>query len=250
LPAVIFVVSDAIGQNTRFWTEDFLWAYLRGDIGPDEVESVYFSLNAGASRQTGDTLPLVWEIVQRGPQLARAIVETALARLRKPLRRDSEPAQMLGPEQIRRLTRHRIAIGVHGKTHVALPFADDLATELREPVLVLNEVLASEPRGLVRVFAFPHGAHSSDMVDRSLDEGYELVFTTREELVPLIAGRVSTPSIGRINVNGTAVAPAGRLRPELLAFHFFRLRHATSSERLQVLLKAGQSARSIGVQPS
>lgn len=241
LPAAVFIFSDAIGQKTRPWTEDFLSAYLQGDISPDEVASFHYMLDPSAARSTEKTLALVCDIVHRGPQLNAPEVQTALSQLRKPVACVSEPAQMLGAEQVRTLARHGVAIGAHGKTHTALPFATDLAAELREPRRVLEDVLASEAQCSVKALALPHGAHTSDIIDHSLQEGYQLIFTSLEELSRITCGRLSTPVIGRINVSGPALAPYGRLRPEFLAFHFFRRPHAKLKKMVPLQHKSLQS---------
>lgn len=226
LPAVVFVFSDGIGQKTRLWTEDFLWAYLNGSITPDEVRAVHELLRPSEGRSPGDTSARVWEIVRRGPQLSEPKVQACLSKLRKPLTRASEPAQMLSVEQVRALVRHGVAIGAHGKTHTVFPAATDLVAELREPRRVLERVLAGESQSEVNALSFPHGAHTSDIVDQASQEGYRLIFTIREELTPLTRGRLGTPVIGRINVSGPALSPGGRLRRDFLAFHFFRRPHA------------------------
>jgi peptidoglycan/xylan/chitin deacetylase (PgdA/CDA1 family) len=226
LPAAVFVYSDAIGQKTRLWTEDFLWAYLSGDVAHDEVKRFDRRVGLNALRSIADPTALVWDIVQRGPQLNIGDVDAALAQLNKPLSRVSDPPQMLSAEQVQSLARHGVAIGAHGKTHTALCFATDLASELREPRHVLENVLQTETQHQIVGLSFPHGAHTPVIADRSLQEGYELLFTIQQELSPVSRGWLRTALIGRLNVSGPAVAPSGRLRPELLAYDFFFLPHA------------------------
>jgi hypothetical protein len=168
----------------------------------------------------------VWEIVRRGPQLSEPDIQVALSRLRKPLTRLSDPVQMLNVEQIQLLVRDGVAIAAHGKTHSAFPVAKDVTAELREPRRVLQQAIAADSQDAVFALSFPHGAHTPEIVNQAIQEGYRLMFTSREELTPLLRGRLMTPLVGRINVSGTACAPHGRLRPELLAFHFFRRSHA------------------------
>src|SRR5262249_14535752 len=205
--------------------------YLNGSIAPDEVASVHELLGFARPCSPDDhTLAAVWEIVRCGPQLSAPNVEFALAKLRKPLTRDSDPAQMLTTEHARALVRHGIAIGAHGKTHTAFPLAIDLAAELREPRRVLENVLAGKAQVTVNALSFPHGAHTSDIIDQAFQEGYRIVFTSQEELSPVSHGCLRTPVSGRINVSGPSFAPRGRLRPDFLAFHFFRRPHANPNE--------------------
>jgi peptidoglycan/xylan/chitin deacetylase (PgdA/CDA1 family) len=226
LPAAEFITSDCIGRKNRLWTEDFLWDYHRGQITQEEVASVYHLIPTDIPRSTEDTLGMVEEIKRRGPQLSEPEVLAALAQLHKPHMCPGTPAQMLNAGQVRTLAHHGVAIGAHGKTHVALPFATDLTAELRQPRRVIEDLLASEPQRIFNALALPYGDGTPDIIDRAIEEGYQLVFTTQAELLPLPCGYLPTPVIGRINVSGPALAPHGRLRPELLALEFFRRPHA------------------------
>jgi peptidoglycan/xylan/chitin deacetylase (PgdA/CDA1 family) len=232
LPAVVFVVSDAIGQKRRPWTEDFLHAYLNGDITPDEVRAIHALLGVRTVGADNNIPAQVMEIVRRGPQLSEADLKVVLSKLHKPLACVGDPAQMLAAEQIRRLFRDGVAIAAHGKTHTAFPLARDVTAELREPRRVLAEILAADSQDAIYAVSFPHGAYTPEIAMRAMTEGYRLMFTTREELSPLARGRLTTPLVGRVNVSGPAFARRGRLQPELLAYHFFRRPHTdrTASE--------------------
>jgi len=226
LPAVVFVASDFIEQKRRPWTEDFLEQYLRGGIEADQIRALHALVGGSEASAPGDTLAQVWDIVQRGPRLSERDAKIVDSCLRKPLTRTSEPAHMLKAKQIRNLFRNGVAVAAHGKTHCAFPAAPDIAAELGEPRRVLQDVLGLDSEDAIFAVSFPHGAHTTEIVDRAVQEGYQLMFTTREELAPLAHRKLTTPLIGRINVSGPAFAPHGRLRPDLLAFHFFRRPHA------------------------
>jgi peptidoglycan/xylan/chitin deacetylase (PgdA/CDA1 family) len=222
LPAAVFVVSDAIGQKRRPWTEDFLHAYLSGDITLDEVRAIHAFLGVAVADAENDILAQVMEIVRYGPQLSETDLKIVLSKLRKPFARAGDPPQMLDAEQIRRLVGGGVAIAAHGKTHAAFPLARDVTAELREPRRVLTEILAADSQDAIYAVSFPHGAYTPEIAQRAMTEGYRLMFTTREELSPLSRGQLTTPLIGRVSVSGPAFARRGRLQPELLAYHFFR----------------------------
>jgi peptidoglycan/xylan/chitin deacetylase (PgdA/CDA1 family) len=226
LPAVVFVISDAIDQRWRPWTEDFLHAYLSGEITPDEVRSIYSLVRGEAAGAASSTPAQVMEIVRYGPQLSEEDVKVVFSKLRRPLTRVGDPAQMLSVEQIRRLVRDGVAIAAHGKTHVSFPLARDVTAELREPRRVLTEILAADSGDAICAMSFPHGAYTPQIVRQAMAEGYRLMFTTGEGLSPLMRGRLTMPLVGRVNVSGPAFARHGRLQPELLAYHFFRRPHA------------------------
>jgi hypothetical protein len=128
---------------------------------------------------------------------------------------------MLTRSEIANLAGNGISIGAHGKTHTALPLCSDITAELCSPRVVLDDILALHHQRLVGALSFPHGAYTSEIVDRALAAGYALVFTSDAELCILRNGFLASPLVGRIEVDGRRIAPTGRLRPEMLAIAFF-----------------------------
>jgi peptidoglycan/xylan/chitin deacetylase (PgdA/CDA1 family) len=220
VPATVFVSSDVIGRSERLWTEDLLWAFLEGRLHQRDLASLYALLMGDTARDVEDPR-LVWEIVRRGPELGKAQVEAALSALNIELHRVDHPRQMLTRSEIRNLAANGISIGAHGKTHTALTFSSDITSELCSPRVVLEDVLASHHQRSVDALSFPHGAYTSEIVDRSLAAGYALAFTTDAELCDVRNGFLASPLVGRIGVNGQRIAPTGRLRPEMLAIALF-----------------------------
>jgi peptidoglycan/xylan/chitin deacetylase (PgdA/CDA1 family) len=219
-PATVFVSSDVIGRNERLWTEDLLWAFMEGRLHQRDLVRLYALLMGDTARDVED-LGLIWEIVRRGPELENARVEVALSALKIDLHRVEQPRQMLTRSEIRNLTANGISIGAHGKTHTALTFSSDITSELCSPRVVLEDVVASHHQRSVDTLSFPHGAYTSEIVDRSLAAGYALAFTSDAELCILRNGFLASPLVGRIEVNGQRIAPTGRLRPEMLAIALF-----------------------------
>lgn len=219
-PATVFVSSDVIGRNERLWTEDLLWVFMEGRLHQRDLVSLY-ALLMGDTARNAEELGLIWEIVRRGPELDKSRVEVALSALKIDLHRVERPRQMLTRSEIRNLTANGISIGAHGKTHTALTLSSDIASELFSPRVVLEDVVASHHQRSVDTLSFPHGAYTSEIVDRSLAAGYALAFTSDAELSVLKNGFLDSPLVGRIDVNGPGIAPTGKLRPEILAFAFF-----------------------------
>jgi peptidoglycan/xylan/chitin deacetylase (PgdA/CDA1 family) len=220
VPATVFVSSDVIGRNERLWTEDLLWAFMEGRLHQRDLASLYALLMGETARDVEDP-GLVWKIVRRGPELGKVQVEAALSALKIDLHRVEHPRQMLTRSEIRNLAANGISIGAHGKTHTALTFSSDITSELCSPRVVLEDVLASHHQRSVDALSFPHGAYTSEIVDRSLAAGYALAFTSDAELCILRNGFLASPLVGRIEVNGQRIAPTGRLRPEMLAIALF-----------------------------
>jgi peptidoglycan/xylan/chitin deacetylase (PgdA/CDA1 family) len=167
VPATVFVSSDVIGRSERLWTEDLLWAFLEGRLHQRDLASLYALLMGDTARDVEDPR-LVWEIVRRGPELGKAQVEAALSALNIELHRVDHPRQMLTRSEIRNLAANGISIGAHGKTHTALTFSSDITSELCSPRVVLEDVLASHHQRSVDALSFPHGAYTSEIVERSL----------------------------------------------------------------------------------
>jgi peptidoglycan/xylan/chitin deacetylase (PgdA/CDA1 family) len=218
--ATVFISSDVIGRNERLWTEDLLWAFKAGRLHQRDVASLY-ALLLGGPRYDVEDPGLIWEIVWRGPQLEKAQVEAALSALKIDLRRIAHPRQMLTRSEIANLARNGISIGAHGKSHTALPLSSDITAELCSPRVVLDAILALHHQRPVDALSFPHGAYTSEVVDRALAAGYAFAFTGEAELCVLKNGFLTSPLIGRIDVDGHRIAGTGRLRPDALAIDFF-----------------------------
>jgi peptidoglycan/xylan/chitin deacetylase (PgdA/CDA1 family) len=233
-PATVFISSDVIGRNERLWTEDLLWAFITGRLRQRDLAGLY-ALLMGRPAHDVDDPGLVWEIVRRGPELRKAQVEAALSALKIDLHRVAHPRQMLTRNEIADLAINGISIGAHGKTHTALTFSSDITSELCLPRVVLDDILASHHQRPVDALSFPHGAYTSEIVDRALAAGYTLAFTTDAELCILRNGFLPSPLVGRIEVNGRRIAPAGKLRPELLATAFFTAKRGRAGRALRNL---------------
>jgi peptidoglycan/xylan/chitin deacetylase (PgdA/CDA1 family) len=231
LPAALFITSGFIDRKDRPWTEEFSWAYRNGKITREVVAAVHRLIPIDVPRLPEDTAGMVEDIMRRGPQLRDSDVEVALPQLGTLLRRPNSRSQMLSRKQVRALSNQGIAIGAHGKTHVALRFATDLGAELQQPRQVLKELLACRPQQIFDALALPYGDGTPEIIDRAIREGYQFVFTTRPELTPLNSGFLHACEIGRINVSGPILAPDGRFRPELAALEFFRLPFAKIPKR-------------------
>lgn len=232
VPATVFISSDVIGRNERLWTEDLLWAFMEGRLHQRDLVSLYALLMGDTARDVEDS-GLIWEIVRRGPELENARVEAAFSALKVDLHRVEQPRQMLTRSEIRNLTANGISIGAHGKTHTALTFSSDITSELCSPRVVLEDVVASYHQRSVDTLSFPHGAYTSEIVDRSLAAGYALAFTSDAELCVLKNGFLASPLVGRIDVNGPGIAPTGKLRPEILALAFFTARRGRAGRALR-----------------
>lgn len=215
--ATVFITSDVIGREERLWTEDLLGAFQSGLIHPHEICGLHRLLIGESTYTPGCCPKLMWDIVQRGPELDEAQVQAALSELRIDLRRIKHPRQMLTRDEIGKLVIEGLSIGAHGKTHAALPLSSNVAAELHRPRAVLTEVAAAR----VDALSFPHGAYTADIINQALAAGYKLLFTSEPELCVLRNGLLASPLLGRIDLDGRRITSNGRFRPEVCATALF-----------------------------
>lgn len=214
--ATVFITSDVIGREERLWTEDLLGAIQSGLIQQQEISGLHRLL-------VGDDCPKpTWDLVRRGPELDKTLVEAALSKLKIDLRRITHPRQMLTRDEIGKLVIEGLSIGAHGKTHTSLPLSSNLSAELHRPRAALTEIVMEHGKGPVDTLSFPHGAYTADIIKQALAAGYRLLFTSETELCALRNGFLASPLVGRIDVGGQRITSNGRFRPEILAASLFR----------------------------
>src|SRR5262249_23168011 len=203
----------------RLWTEDLLGAIQSGLVQQQEISGLHRLL---VGESTPDCPKPTWDLVRRGPELDRELVEAALSRLKIDLRRIRHPRQMLTRDEIGRLLIEGLSIGAHGKTHTSLPLSSNLAAELHRPRAALTEIMMEHGEGPVDALSFPHGAYTADIINQALAAGYRLLFTSETELCALRNGFLASPLVGRLDVGGQRITSNGRFRPEILATSLFR----------------------------
>jgi peptidoglycan/xylan/chitin deacetylase (PgdA/CDA1 family) len=213
-PAVIFVTSDAVGQEVMFWREG-LRAAMRGGRFDDEIwNALWASTSAAPLPKNEENLEA---LLERIFDLGRAKRDAALAPWRTRLHDGRR--HMMTAEQLKDVHRRGIGIGTHGRRHEPLSRCEDLDDELAQPRQHLTEILGAP----VTTLALPHSRFTPDVLRRAERAGYELVFTGAPELTPT---RVIPFTIGRVPITpGSFSDEQGRFRPERLALHLFRRKH-------------------------
>ena len=202
VPAAIFLNSDFIGTDQRFW-----WETLGAMIRESQLER----LDVGAISDIGEShlwgqaesLPLTneserarahWSISQTLMRTPTPGVSTALQNLAHalsvPLRVEDRDWPLLNWDQVRTLTQLGFEIGAHGATHANLGLADP--ETVRQEVLQSITEIESQLQKKVRSFAYPYGGkeHRSTAALDALDEaGCPWAFTTESRA----ATRLDTP---------------------------------------------------------
>ena len=223
LPAVLFVVADAVGRRQPFFQEQLVAAWRRGRL---ELAELAASLRAHAPDAGGETaddrgaedLQALRTLIARLEALGPAQLDAVLAPFAAVL--DDDLRHMVDVQDLQHLLRGGVALGLHGKTHAALTGVADLESELAGARSALAGQLGSaEPVG--EAMSFPHGAHDTVVAQRVRESGYELAFTSVPVLNPARPG----PGwlLGRTGFEtDTVVDSRGRFRPERLALYLFR----------------------------
>jgi peptidoglycan/xylan/chitin deacetylase (PgdA/CDA1 family) len=218
LPALMFVVADAVGARQPFYQERIFSAWRRGTLQiatlREELRALGADVEALADDEEAALRRLIGAVEGLEPQLRAHLLERLAGSLDDGLR------HMVDCDDLRRLRDHGIGLGLHGRTHAPMTRAIDLDSELSGARTALARWM--EPEMLAgETMSFPHGAHDANIAQRARDAGYELVFTSVPALNPV------RPTIGwllgRTGFEADAIRDTkGRFRPDWLALYLFR----------------------------
>ncbi len=228
LPAVMFVAADAVGARQPFYQEQIVAAWRLGTLSEEALAAsvVEHSDEAHGDKRSGRTgiaglRRLIAQLEIMPSASRRAVLEHHADVLNDGVQ------HMIDIDDLARLRAGGIELGLHGKSHVAMTRAEDLANELggaRETMATMlsplspNEGLASDA---CATMSFPHGAFDDGIAVQAREAGYELLFTS----VPVLNPVGDQPSwlLGRTGYETDTVAGAdGAFRPDLLAWYLFR----------------------------
>lgn len=219
LPALLFVVADAVDRKQPFWQEQMITAWKSGRLDAQACQRIFADLGGWFGAAARDDLGPLRTLIDALEKTDAATRARQLASIATQL--DDGIRYMITTEQLRALAAGGVAIGAHGQTHNPLTQVDagvELATARR----VLEGLLAGRA---VTTLSFPHGKFDDGVVARARDLGYQLLFTSVPEL-PAAAGN-GTRVLGRVGFTSETITGAdGRFAPELLALHLFRKPHA------------------------
>lgn len=224
LPALLFVVADAVGQRQPFFQEQLVAAWRRGALDVSEL-----ALSMQLQTTSADGLAGLRVLIAQLECLDPVARDAILARFADVL--DDGARHMVDVPDLQRLQCGGVALGLHGKTHAPLTAVPDLDAELagaREALAgVMNDSADKNGGGdgdapVGESMSFPHGAYDDAIARRAHESGYELVFTSIPVLNPV--GPSGTGwLLGRTGFEASTVVDSrGRFRPERLALYLFR----------------------------
>lgn len=225
LPAVMFVAADAVGARQPFYQERIVAAWRLGKLSLE-------ALATSVAEYSGETL----DSVRAGIDGLRALIarlETMPSTSRRAvLERHADALNddlqhMIDVDDLARLRAGGVELGLHGKSHVAMTRADNLANELGGARAAMAAMLSPQSPGegldsdACATMSFPHGAFDDAIAAQARESGYELLFTSVPVLNP-VGGKPSW-LLGRTGYETDTIADAnGTFRPEWLAWYLFR----------------------------
>ncbi|HIQ05618.1 MAG TPA: hypothetical protein EYH31_07970 [Anaerolineae bacterium] len=175
VPATIFLATDFIGTNRRFWWEE-LAARVAATQGQVHVKMAglteSYDLDVpGARRQ------LFMDVVNRAVNMPPVTRGALLEDLREALG-DTESAPgvggsvMLSWDEVREMAGQGIEFGGHTASHVVLTALPD--RQAREEVVACKEAIEAALGQPCRSFAYPNEASSATVVRMVREAGYEV----------------------------------------------------------------------------
>lgn len=219
MPAVMFVVADAVGSAQPFYQEHIVAAWRRGALRvTDLVAALDGGAPAGEVPTQGEDLGALRQVISRIEQLGRSEREALLAPFEAKL--EDGLRHMVDVEDLHRLRSGGVTLGLHGKSHVPMTRAEDVDAELAGARVLLAERLGDAAPSALSM-SFPHGAYDQGIAERARESGYERVFTSVPVLNPV--GSELGWLLGRIGFDTDSIVDRrGRIRWDLLALYMFR----------------------------
>lgn len=215
LPAVMFVVSGAVGRSQPFFQEQLVSAWQRGVLQVGELDAALARRDLGQGTD-GNGIAELRRLIAALETLDKATRDDVLAPFVPVL--DDGLVHMVDVAGLERLDRHGVVLGLHGMTHAPMTRVADLDRELAGARGQLAAITGGAP---ALSMSFPHGAHDPAIAAKAHEAGYELVFTSVPVLNPTAEGPGGR--LGRVGFETGAVVDAkGRFRPDRLAARLFR----------------------------
>lgn len=218
LPALLFVVADAVGTRQPFFQERLIAAWRRGTLKVADLAQAMRAHLVMPWRPEDESLEQLREGIARLEALPAERRQHILAPFMAAL--DDGLRHMVDRDELLRLAGGGVDLGLHGKTHTPMKLAEDLDAELSGARAALARQLGQVDAS-AESMSFPHGSYDAAIAQRARDAGYELIFTSVPVLNP-VAPKVGW-LLGRTGFETDAVVDAqGRFRPDWLALYLFR----------------------------
>lgn len=217
LPAVIFVVAEALlSPANSWWQEEIFTAARQNNLA--EFEKMMFEAGrSGANVDDPDEYLL--DLVCRAAEIPEGERAPFLDSIGFPPR---SSRMMLAPADLAKVGAARIAIGNHGYTHLPLTRIDDPETDVRKSAAAIAELTGD---GIsAGALSCPHGRYDASVIRSAQAAGARLIFTSDPILNSLASGLLlSGCPIGRIPISAASIVDrSGRLDRSALATWLWR----------------------------
>lgn len=211
LPALLFVATEAVADDAgERWWQDALVQAMSTQEGRRGL-CVAAGWPAEHAGQNGIEQRLSGWVGGLPPAQRKMVIEAAVPGAWSSV----AGRQMLTQSDLKAWLDAGFDLGGHGHMHVPLTLAVDADAELRHSFAHLQRWAVGS-----RSMSFPHGAMSTSLVQAAKHAGFDLLFSSAAELVPM--GVAVPPALGRIHVpENEWTCENGRVSPARLATFLF-----------------------------
>ena len=192
VPAVIFVVAEAIQARTDAWWHERIFAASR-----DGTLTRWLSQFGIGGLACGPVAPAAIDVVSRLGLMDGGARDALMLTLSSPpcCRR-----MMLEPEELGQLARYGIDIGLHGYSHVPLTRVPDVAGEMSRAGTAIERM--SGGASVSTALGCPHGLYDAQVIQSARHAGIKHIFTSDPWLNSTQGGMLASDRVlGRINVS-------------------------------------------------
>jgi peptidoglycan/xylan/chitin deacetylase (PgdA/CDA1 family) len=206
IPAVVFVVAEAILARTDAWWHERVFTASRDGTLTRWVSQ----LGVGGSACG----PAAIDVVAKLGLMDEAAREELLLTLSSPR---CSRRMMLEPEELAELARYGIDIGLHGYSHVPLTRVPDVAVEMARAGTAIKRMSGGASSSTA--LGCPHGLYDTQVVQSARHAGIKHIFTSDPWLNSMQSGTLARDRVlGRINVSTENIVDgAGRFDPSAAA---------------------------------
>ena len=209
VPVTLFVPTAFPGDPERpFWWDHLHHALVRTQRR-DDLTTPFGELSLASASDRAQTFRLLRDRIKAMPHhQAMTILHDVTAQLGV-----APPGgSVLGWDELRHLAGEGVVLAPHGQTHALLDrlSAEEAREEITGSVTDLEREIGSAPR----VFAYPAGGLTEEVVQLVREEGFEIAFETIRGTNDL--RRVDWLRLWRINVGRRSTLPL--LRAQLLSW--------------------------------
>jgi peptidoglycan/xylan/chitin deacetylase (PgdA/CDA1 family) len=210
LPAVVFIVTEAVELAPMRWWQDML---VEIAASPDRLSALVEQLDMDHGLVSEKSF--FWRLTAKLSELSDGCRHALL----DPLAAwEADSRQMLTADELP-LLKPVFSIGGHGHSHAPLSECRSVSNELEYGRAYLNRHGGDD-----QAMSFPHGAYSDDVVRLAWEAGYRYLFSSDPHLVDSGSLAADKRPFGRIHMpeNQWTCDGQGISFPKLASFLFFR----------------------------